>query len=477
MNTKVYFPRLIDDKLQEWKNQKIHKPVLLRGARQVGKSSAVRHLGQSFDTFVEVNFERNPEIKEIFQRNLDVRRIVSQLSIFTGCRIEEGKCLLFLDEIQQCPEAVMSLRFFKEDMPELHIIGAGSLLEFALEELPTFGVGRIHSMFMYPMTFDEFLIANGEGMLLEARRQSSLNEPLPDVFHDRLVELFRIYVLVGGMPEVVVKWSETMDYIQCQEIQNDIIMSYEDDFPKYRKRVDPQLLRQTLRSVVMQVGSKFVYSQVGGGYRTEDVKKALDMLVLAGLCIPVVKTSANGLPLGAEADYRIKKILFLDSGLMLRALSLWMGEDNQSVRNILTQDVTELVNRGGLAEMVAGLEMRRYGNPNLRTELFYWMREAKNSMAEIDYVTAIFREVVPVEVKSGGKGGMKSLWSFMREKKLKYAVRSSLEKSGIIEYTDKEQNDDIRKVVICPLYAISQMSNLLEEMRLSNKDDRNALDL
>lgn len=163
----MYFKRSIDAYLNEWAQKSSRKPVLLRGARQVGKSTAVRNLGKSFDNFVEINFERQPEYKAVFAGNLDVSRIIAQIAAISKESIVAGKTLLFLDEIQSCPEAIMSLRFFKEDMSELHVIGAGSLLEFALEELPTFGVGRIHSMFMYPMTFDEFLYANGEDRLIE----------------------------------------------------------------------------------------------------------------------------------------------------------------------------------------------------------------------------------------------------------------------------------------------------------------------
>ncbi len=165
----MYFERSIDKYLKEWAQRPERKPVLLRGARQVGKSTAIRNLGKIFENFVEINFERQPEYKALFVDNLVVERIVSQISAISKQKIISGQTLLFFDEIQQCPEAIMSLRFFKEDMPALHVVAAGSLLEFALEELPTFGVGRIHSMFMYPMTFDEFLYANGERLLFKAR--------------------------------------------------------------------------------------------------------------------------------------------------------------------------------------------------------------------------------------------------------------------------------------------------------------------
>jgi predicted AAA+ superfamily ATPase len=166
--------------------------LLIRGARQVGKSTAVRHLGERFESYVEINFERQSSFMALFQTgDLDVKRIVPQLAAMSGKQIVPGKTLLFLDEIQMCPEAIMSLRFFKEDLPELHVVAAGSLLEFALEDLPTFGVGRIHSMFIYPMTFDEFLVANGEQLLLEARNNVTSKEPLPQPLHDKLVGLLR----------------------------------------------------------------------------------------------------------------------------------------------------------------------------------------------------------------------------------------------------------------------------------------------
>ena len=176
----MYFPRIIDKYLLDWAKDSSHKPLLLRGARQVGKSSAVRHLGESFDCFVEVNFERQPQFKQLFHDDIDVERILPQLSAMAGKSINPGTTLLFLDEIQECPEAIRALRFFKEDMPQLHVVAAGSLLEFVLLDLPTFGVGRIHSMFMFPMTFDEFLTANGEKILLEVRDQAYASHPMPE---------------------------------------------------------------------------------------------------------------------------------------------------------------------------------------------------------------------------------------------------------------------------------------------------------
>lgn len=456
----MYLKRLIDGYLIQWAQRKDHKPLLLRGARQVGKSTAIRHLGESFDNFIEINFEKQPEYKKVFQSDLVVSRIISEISAMCATPLEPGKTLLFLDEIQECQEAIMSLRFFKEDMPGLHVIAAGSLLEFALAELPTFGVGRIHSMYMYAMTFDEYLEANGETFLLDYKRKAPPDQPLPEPLHNKLISLIRSYFLVGGMPEAVKKWVETHDYLQCQEVQDDIISGYEDDFPKYRKMIDPVLLRLTLRSAAVQASKKFSYSEVGGGYRTEAVKKALELLLLAGICIQVVRTDANGLPLGSESDMSYRKILILDSGLLLRLLNMSSIDVSKITTEILTENTNDLVNKGPIAEMVAGLEMLRYKTPNLRHELYYWVRLAKNSQAEVDYIEAR-GGVIPVEVKSGMKGGMKSLWIFMREKALSSAIRCSLENFNRFEYVDREASDAIRQVEICPLYAISNLINTL----------------
>ena len=365
---------------------------------------------------------------------------------------------------QASPEAIMALRFFKEDLPALHVIAAGSLLEFALEDLPTFGVGRIHSMFMYPMTFDEFLTANGEDLLLQARNQATAASPLPLPLYQRLVELLREYMLIGGMPEAVSRWVETHNYLACQEVQDDIVVAYEDDFPKYKKKIDPLLLRLTLRSAAVQATKKFVYANVGGGYKTHEIKRALELLTLAGILIPVTHTDANGLPFGAETDNAYRKMLLLDTGLMLRLLNMTTGDISDLTTHILTAEVSELVNKGPMAEMMAGLEMLHYRQPNIRHALYYWQRMAKNAEAEIDYISQYKQVVLPVEIKSGTRGGMKSLWSFLREKQLDNAVRCSLENFGTFDYADTLDNGRLRHVALCPLFALSQLERLAKEL-------------
>ena len=462
----MYYPRLIDSYLAEWASRETHKPLLLRGARQVGKSTAVRHLAERFESYVEINFEKQASYIPLFQvKDIDVNKIVSQIAAMAGKRIVPGKTLLFLDEVQACPESIMSLWFFKEDLPELHVVAAGSLLEFALEDLPSFGVGRIHSMFMFPMTFDEFLIANSEQLLMEARNSASSSQPLSQPLYEKLVGLTRTFMLVGGMPEAVAKWVETHDYLACQEIQDDIVVTYEDDFPKYRKKIDPMLLRNTMRSVAVQATDKFVFSAVEGNYKAAEVKKALDMLAKAGIVVPVTHSDGNGLPLGSEADKTYQKMLLLDTGLMLRLLNMTTGDISELTEQILTSDITDLVNKGPMAEMLAGLELLHYRTPNIRHEIYYWQRQAKNSQAEVDYLSSYRQTVLPIEVKAEKQGGMKSLWIFMREKKLTNAIRCSLENFGAVDYHDPEGRGAVRHVQICPLYAISQMESMLKAFK------------
>lgn len=456
-----YIQRNIDVELLEWKDNPMGKPLLLRGARQVGKSSAVRHFGKEFQFFAEVNFERHKTVKTFFQGDIDIRLIVQKIAIYINVPIEEGKTLLFLDEIQECPEAIMALRFFKEDYPGLHVIAAGSLLEFTLQELPTFGVGRIHTLFMYPMTFDEFLNANNENGLISMKRQADSQHPLDAAFHEKLIEYFRIYLLVGGMPEAVLAWIKTHNFNQCSHIQEDIILTYEDNFSKYKKRVSPDLLRTTLHGICHQPGEKITFKQISADYRSSQIREAVRLLTLAGLVIPVIATSGNGIPLDAEANEKNMKILLLDSGLLLSVLQLEGNLAQHLVDLIMTGSPKDLVNKGGLVEMVAGLELLRNKPCVQRQKMFYWEKSG-NSIAEIDYLDTFHLKVTPIEIKSGTQGGMKSLWQFMREKRLTEAIRCSFENFGEFTYTDPQADNAKRHITIIPLYALDN----LREMKL-----------
>lgn len=385
--------------------------------------------------------------------------IVQKIAIYINVPIEEGKTLLFLDEIQECPEAIMALRFFKEDYPGLHVIAAGSLLEFTLQELPTFGVGRIHTLFMYPMTFDEFLNANNENGLISMKKQADSQHPLDAAFHEKLIEYFRIYLLVGGMPEAVLAWIKTHNFNQCSHIQEDIILTYEDDFSKYKKRVSPDLLRTTLHGICHQPGEKITFKQISADYRSSQIREAVRLLTLAGLVIPVIATSGNGIPLDAEANEKNMKILLLDSGLLLSVLQLEGNLAQHLVELIMTGSPQDLVNKGGLVEMVAGLELLRNKPCVQRQKMFYWEKSG-NSIAEIDYLDTFHLKVTPIEIKSGTQGGMKSLWQFMREKRLTETIRCSFENFGEFTYTDPQADNAERHITIIPLYALENLREM-----------------
>lgn len=234
-----YLERQIDKEFEAWKSSVEHKPLLVRGARQVGKSSAIRHLGESFPYFLEVNFERDKTVKEFFDGDLNVKFISEQLSAYFKVPVIPGKTLLFLDEIQACPNAIHSLWFFKEDYPELHVVAAGSLLEFALKDLGAYGVGRIRSMFVYPMSFDEFLYALGDDGLVSMKRNATSQKPLMNVFYERLVERFRSFLLIGGMPAAVAKYVDTNSYLEVDSVLSELKQTYLDDFVKYKAKVNP----------------------------------------------------------------------------------------------------------------------------------------------------------------------------------------------------------------------------------------------
>lgn len=344
----------------------------------------------------------------------------------------------------------MSLRYFKEDYPELHVIAAGSLLEFALEELPSFGVGRIRSLYMYPFSFDEFLLAQGLDTTVVFKRKATSTSPLPEAVHNMLVEQLKSFYLVGGMPAAVTEWIESKSYIECTHIHNDILDTYQDDFSKYKSRVSPALLRKVLRSVALQAGSKFVFRQVADDIHSSVIKDALHLLALAGLIKPVTHSDGNGVPLGAEENSSYTKYLFLDLGLMQTMLGT-------PAANILLSSDVDFVNKGAASEMFAGLELVKNHDCFQKAEMYYWQNMSRGTNAEIDYLVTRNGVVLPIEVKASTRGSMQSLWLFMRKKGLHNAIRTSLENFGEFEYADNEVHDAVRHVDIVPLYALSNL--------------------
>ena len=440
----MYHKRLIDSVLVEWKNEPRRKPLLVRGARQVGKSSAVRELAKNFEFIVEINFESKPSFKALFEKDIDVEEISNQLALLTNIPIIEGKTLLFLDEIQACPAAIGALRFFYEQKPNLHLIAAGSLLEFALSEIPSFGVGRIRSLFLYPFSFEEFLLALNQSQLAKVLSTASPSMPLADILHQKLLTFYKKFLLVGGMPEAVDSFVSDGSYLNVQNVLNDLIISIQADFSKYKQKVPSARITEVFSAIVQQMGQQFSFTFAHTTLNISQVKEAVELLVLAGLVIPVTHSSSNGLPLGAEINNKKRKLLLIDTGIFQRMIGL-------DVASILTENDFESINKGAIAELNVGLELMKSVSPYQKNELYYWQRETKGSQAEIDFVIQLNQSIVPVEVKASKQGSMQSMYVFLKEKNVNFGIRTSLENFS--------QYDSIK---VFPLYAIKNCRNITE---------------
>jgi len=434
-----YFNRYIDPILIKWSKEEGRKPLLLRGMRQSGKTSAVRNLGKKFKYYVEINFDNDNDACFFFKNNIEPVEICMRLSLYFRVPVNPGETLLFFDEIQNCPDALKSLRYFYEKYPQQHVIAAGSLLEFALSEIPSFGVGRLHSEYLYPFSFYEFLNAMNEKILTDACLNAKPDKPLPEPVHKQLVDRLKIFMLIGGMPEAVSSYVQTRELLGSQKILEDIITAFRDDFYKYKTRIPALFLNEIFESVMRQAQGKFVYERAAVEAGNARVKNALELLIMAGLAIPVTHTAANGIPLGAEINPKYRRIIPCDTGIFLHVL----GIDKAKI--LISQDFNA-VNQGALAEIFAGLELLKKAQTHAQRQLYCWSREKAQSSAQIDYLIQRGSSIIPIEVKSGVQGGMKSLNIFMNEKNIERGVRTSLENFGIKETFD-----------IYPLYAISNL--------------------
>jgi predicted AAA+ superfamily ATPase len=410
--------RSVENDLISWKDHPNRKPLLIRGARQVGKSFVVEKIGAThFEKLVTINFEFEPQFIDCFA-TLDPTKIIRALEAILGEAIIAGSTLLFLDEIQDCPNAILSLRYFKEKMPKLHVIAAGSLLEFSLNSTELRKpVGRVQSLYMKPCSFKEFLLASGDHRLLDYLSTVSVNTGVEQPFHDLLLAKCREYFVIGGMPEVLNYYTNQKKYLGCEVIQGTILEYYEKDFPKYDEKINIKILQNIFRKIPSLVGKRVKFSEIDPDIQAREQKPCLTALSNAGLIYPIYHTSASGLPLNATLNEKKFKMLFLDLGLLEHASRIDM-------HTLLTEDLI-LINRGTLAEQFVGQELIAYSQNYEKPELYYWEREKKGAQAEVDYVMQWNGHIFPVEVKSGTTGRLKSLRVFMDEKKLTIGIRIS----------------------------------------------------
>lgn len=431
--------------LDSWKKSNIRTPLILRGARQVGKSYAVMDWGsKNFDSVVEVNFELNPNLAEAFSTR-NPQTICSTLEVLTGQKIEDGQTLLFLDEIQQCPDALISMRAFKEKRNGLHIIAAGSLLEFTLQKEKSFSfpVGRVSFAHLNPMSFSEFLSATGEKNMLEHFKILTTNHPPSPAIHKRALELVQIYWRVGGMPESVLAYANSKKLLDSNTILRRLAQAYAADFSKYNAPYSIAKLREILDALPRLVGRKFKYTHISKDIRARDLKQPLSDLASAGILRQIFATHANGIPLAAEHNSENFKLLALDIGLMLHMLGL-------AGSNLVSEE-SFFANEGSLAEQFVGQELLCLASFDQAPSLHYWVREKKGSEAELDYVFEWNSKIVPIEVKYGATGRLRSLKQFMTEKNSKIGVRISQAPLIISD-----------GIISVPFYLVSELGRLID---------------
>lgn len=438
--------RMIEPVLKKWKDQSHRLPIILRGARQVGKSFVIEKFGEeNFESVVTCNFEFRPELVNCFD-SLDPVSICTNLEVAFKTRIIPGNTLLFLDEIQVCPKAIMALRYFKEKLPSLHVIAAGSLLEFALhEEEFSFPVGRVQFLYLKPLSFHEYLISQNHDPLVDLLDHVTLKTPLDPFIHDQLLLLLREYFLIGGMPSAVRCFLETRSFLECQVVLESLLATYRSDFSKYATKAQYKHLQILFERAPGLVSQHFKYTLVSSDHRSQDLKIALEQLGWAGLLHRVLATNASGIPLQMHAKDNKFKLLFLDIGLVNCANKL----------DIQTAWDTELlqINAGALAEQFVGQELLAYTDFHTNPQLYYWERDKKDSMAEVDYVIAVGSKILPIEVKAGTTGRLRSLAQFLTEKEPPFGIRISQHPLSF--------HDQILSV---PLYLIGQLSRLIRPL-------------
>lgn len=431
--------RFVDYFLEQWKTSPLRTPLLLRGARQVGKTYTARAFGKTFPSFVEINLEYNPQAREFFEKELDPHTIIQKISILTDKPIIPGKTLLFIDEIQSVPNAIIALRYFYEMMPELHVIAAGSLLDFAIKTVGM-PVGRVSSLSMYPLSFIEFLHALGAHAAIEEILNHPLDQKIEQIFHEKFLDLVGKYLAIGGMPKSVACWQKLQNLPTCSKVSHTLIRTYKQDFEKYAQKYQLQYVNKLFSSIPHQLGRKFKYSEIEGDYRKRELAPCLDLLVTANIVQKIMRTSAQGIPLGAQADLQTFKLLFIDVALAQYVLGLKTG-------NWMVKPLEEFVNKGELVEAFVGQELIAYEHPLQESHLYYWQRESRGSEAEVNYVIQQEAAIIPIEVKSGTGTAMRSMTSFFEtHAKSTYGIRVSTNNYSVYE-----------KIHSYPLYAVAKI--------------------
>jgi len=448
------------DILKQWLAKPNRKPLILRGARQVGKTTLVNLFAELCNNSLAVaNLERHPDLSSLFSQK-DPHKLINILDTLPNIKPISTETLLFLDEIQAIPEAIPMLRYFYEDMPDLPVLAAGSLLEFVLSDHHfSMPVGRVEYLHMGPMTFTEFLVAIDEIKLASFIKTFNHNDEIDPIIHHRLMDLLRTYFFVGGMPEAVKVYAHSKRLKDVSDVHNSIIETYRDDFPKYIGSRNMARIQNVFNFAARNIGKKVKYSQFSSQDKSATIKADIELLCMAKVISKVVHSHANGLPLQAEMEDKIYKLIFLDIGLMNTICGLgW---------NIISQiEETALVNDGAIAEQFIGQHLQEMLTNTPNQQLNYWLRQGRSSNAEVDYVIALNGQVVPIEVKAGASGSLKSLHQFVGEKKLSFAVRfdASVPSTQTISTTIRHGTKPAKinyQLLTLPLYMVERLPDLI----------------
>jgi predicted AAA+ superfamily ATPase len=443
--------RVVAGALDRWLEDPDRRPLVLRGARQVGKTWLVRDLAaRSGRDLVEVNLERDPSFARCFRSNAPAT-ILGELSLALDRDIAPERSLLFLDEVQSAGAVLGRLRWFQEEMPSLPVVAAGSLLELTLRNHDfSMPVGRVSFRHVEPMGFLEFLDAHGQARLIATLREWRPGTELSEVAHERGMAWFQRYAMVGGMPAVVAADVGGRGPRACREMQRDLVAAFRADFSKYSGRMDPNVLDATLSAVAGALGRKLVHARLGEGVKQHQARRALDLLAGARVCHLVRHSAANGLPLGAETKDTFRKAILADVGLAHALLGTPAASAFPS-----WSDLAPSV-RGQLADQLAGQQLRLLDDgTGDGPQLHYWQREGGRP-GEIDYLVVVEGRIVPVELKSGAAGSMKSLHQFMFDKRLRLAVRCDANPPGVMDVSVKTTRGDpvAYRLVSLPPYLL-----------------------
>ncbi len=421
----------------------------------MGKTWLIRDLAASLQKeLVELNFEKRPNLESLFKPT-DPKEILSNISAALNVKLDPSKSILFLDEIQTTPHLFEKLRWFAEDLPEMPVIAAGSLLDFALAKHEfSMPVGRIGYLYLEPLSFEEFLDGVEKHELRSYLQNYNWRTDIPDSIHIQLMKLVKEYIIVGGMPAAVSSWASRKSPDEINQLHIDLLTTYRDDFTKYNGRLSTEHLENIMNSVPRQLGKKFMYSDVNSEAKSAPLKQALDLLSKARLCHRIVKTAANGLPLGAETNEKFFKVIMLDCGLCNASLGL-------SLHQLESVSEISMINSGGMAEQLTGQLLRTIHPLYIDPALYYWAREKTGSEAEVDYIIQHENQIIPMEVKAGTTGTLKSLHQYMKEKKKPIAIRVNSDIPSVTHIQLRDPSNIEYALLSLPFYLLEQLPRLI----------------